>query len=102
MNISVILCTFNRYSHLDIALNSIAASDVPENVEWEILVVDNNSTDRTREVVYNLMNRFPERIRYFFEPHPGKSYALNTGIRQAAGEILVFTDDDVIVEPAWL
>jgi glycosyltransferase involved in cell wall biosynthesis len=68
----------------------------------EILVVDNNSRDRTPEVVEEFCRRHPERVRYLFEPQPGKSHALNTGIRAARGEVLAFVDDDVTVEPGWL
>ena len=50
MKITVILCTYNRCQNLAQALESIAASKLPESVEWEVLVVDNNSSDQTREV----------------------------------------------------
>jgi len=75
---------------------------MPESIQWEILVVDNNSNDQTRDVVEGFCRGFPGRFRYVFEPRPGKSYALNTGIREAGGEILAFLDDDVTVESAWL
>lgn len=65
-------------------------------------MVDNNSRDRTREVVEQYCRQYGNHFRYLFEPRPGKSYALNAGIREAAGDILVFTDDDVIVDPNWL
>jgi glycosyltransferase involved in cell wall biosynthesis len=71
-------------------------------MEWEILVVDNNSADQTRQVVEDCGRRHPNRFRYVREPHPGKSYALNTGVREATGDVLAFTDDDVTVEPDWL
>ncbi len=84
MKISVILCTHNRCQSLAKALNSLAALTLPESVEWEVLVVDNNSSDGTREVVQrDFCGRYPGRFRYLFEPQPGKSYALNAGIRQA-------------------
>jgi len=66
------------------------------------LVVDNNSRDQTREVVDRSCRRYPCRFRYLFEPNQGKSYALNTGIREARGDILAFTDDDVTMDPTWL
>jgi GT2 family glycosyltransferase len=83
-------------------LESIAVSVVPETVEWEVLVVDNNSKDQTRAVVEDFQRRYPRRFRYFFESRQGKSHALNSGIREAYGNILAFVDDDVCVEPAWL
>lgn len=102
MKITVILCTLNRCQSLAKTLEGVAASRLPESVEWEVLVVDNNSTDRTAEVVEDFCRRYPGRFRYVFEPKPGKSFALNTGIRQAQGDVLAFLDDDVTVDPRWL
>jgi glycosyltransferase involved in cell wall biosynthesis len=100
--ITVILCTYSRHQSLTRALESIAASRLPDSIEWETLVVDNNSTDRTPEVVGDFCNRYPGRFRYLFEPLQGKSYALNSGIRESRGTILAFADDDATVEPDWL
>jgi glycosyltransferase involved in cell wall biosynthesis len=100
--ITVILCTYNRCRSLAKALESVAASQLPSAVEWEVLVVDNNSRDETRGVVEDFCARYPGRFRYLFEPQPGKSYALNSGVQEARGEILAFMDDDVTVEPTWL
>ena len=102
MNITVILCTFNGCRSLGKTLNSLAAATLPEGVEWEVLVVDNNSTDQTREVVEDFCRRFPGRFRYLFEARPGKSFALNSGCREARGDVVAFVDDDVIVAPTWL
>jgi glycosyltransferase involved in cell wall biosynthesis len=102
MNITVILCTYNRCQSLSRALNSAAAQKLPESVEWEVLVVDNNSNDQTPEVVREFCNRYPGRFRYICEPQPGKSHALNAGIREARGDVLAFMDDDVTVAPSWL
>jgi glycosyltransferase involved in cell wall biosynthesis len=102
MTVTVILCTYNRCSSLAKALDSIAASTVPESVGWDVLVVDNNSTDRTREVVEGFCRRFPGRFNYLFEPQQGKSHALNAGVREARGDVLAFTDDDLTFEPTWL
>jgi len=102
MKITVILCTYNRCLSLENALNSIAASKMPESTEWEVLVVDNNSHDKTRMVVEDVSQRYPGRFRYVFESQPGKSHALNRGIQEAYGEVLAFMDDDVTVDSAWL
>jgi len=102
MKISVILCTYNRCQSLAKALDGVAAQTFQEPVDWEVLVVDNNSRDETREVVDDFCRRYPGRFRYLFEPEPGKSHALNAGIRDARGEILAFMDDDVMIEPTWL
>lgn len=102
MKITVILCTYNRCQSLARALNSVAASTLPKDIEWEVLVVDNNSSDQTREVVEEFSRRFPARFRYLLESQPGKSRALNAGVSNAHGDVLAFMDDDVIVDPAWL
>ncbi len=102
MNVTVVLCTYNRCKSLAKTLKSLAALELPDSVEWEVLVVDNNSKDQTQSVVEEYCRRYPERFRYFFEMRQGLSNARNAGIRQARGEIVAFTDDDVIVEPTWL
>jgi glycosyltransferase involved in cell wall biosynthesis len=102
MNVSVIICTYNRSESLAKTLASIARSQVPDSIQWEVLIVDNNSRDATRCVVAEFCRRDPLRIRYLFEPKQGKSHALNAGIQAARVEILAFTDDDVTVEPTWL
>ena len=102
MNITVILCTYNRCHMLREALNSAMAMKLPEYTTWEVLVVDNNSSDKTREVVTEIGTRYPGRVRYLFEPNPGKSHALNAGIRVALGDVVAFMDDDVTVDPLWL
>jgi glycosyltransferase involved in cell wall biosynthesis len=100
--ISVIVCTYNRCRSLAKALESVADSKLAESIEWEVLVVDNNSNDQTPKVVEEFCRRSPNYFRYLFEPKQGKSYALNSGIREARGEVLAFMDDDVTVEPTWL
>ena len=102
MKVTVILCTYNRCGSLVRALESVAASQLPPSVEWEVLVVDNNSTDQTREVVADFARRHAGRFRYVFEARQGQSHARNAGIQEAAGDVLAFTDDDIRVEPTWL
>jgi glucosyl-dolichyl phosphate glucuronosyltransferase len=102
VRVSVILCTFNRWQSLLKALDSLAESRVPNSTEWEVLVVDNNSDDRTSEVAQNFCRSHAEHFRYLREPQQGKSRALNTAIQAARSEILAFLDDDVTVDPAWL
>lgn len=102
MKITVILCTYNRGHSLGKALESVLASIVPEGLEWELLVVDNNSSDQTRATVNEFCLRHPGRVRYLFEARQGLSNARNAGIREAHGEIIAFIDDDVTVEPTWL
>ena len=102
MKVSIILCTYNRCKSLALALDSIAKLEMPQSVMWEVLIVDNNSGDQTREVAGEFCREHSGRFRYLFEPRQGKSHALNTGIREAQGDILAFTDDDLTVGSTWL
>jgi GT2 family glycosyltransferase len=102
MNTTVILCTYNRCASLKTALDSVVSQVLPQSVEWELLVVDNNSTDATREVIQDYTSRHPGLVRYVFEGRQGKSNALNRGIQEAKGKLLAFVDDDVVAEPDWL
>ena len=103
MKISVVLCTYNRASSLRTVLEMLAHQELGNDVEFELVVVDNNSTDSTRAVVELFQQDFPDLdIQYYFEATQGKSYALNAGIRAASHEVLAFTDDDVVIDPCWL
>jgi len=102
MKISVILCTFNRSQSLAKTLDTLAKSTLPESVEWEVLIIDNNSGDATREVAEEFCLRHAAHFRYIFEAKAGKSHALNRGILEASGDVLAFTDDDVTVESTWI
>ena len=102
MDISVIVCTFNRHKSLARTLDSLVASTLPASVEWEVIVVDNNSTDATPDLVRRYADAHPSRVRYVFEATQGKSYSLNKAVRGARGAILAFADDDVVVEPTWM
>jgi len=99
---SIILCTCNRGEKLDASLASLAAQVVAPTTSFEVLVVDNNSTDTTREIAQGWVDRQPERFRYVFEPCQGKSHALNRGIREAVAPLLLILDDDCIAAPDWI
>lgn len=102
MKASVIVCTFNRSNVLAGLLESLLRMSVPPGVDWEVLVVDNNSSDATKSVTESFVAQHPHRIRYIFEGKQGKSFALNTAIQEARGEIVAFTDDDVTCHSLWL
>jgi len=102
VDVTALLCTYNRAASLAATLESLAASQLPASVGWEVLVIDNNSNDGTGDFVQDFCRRYPRRFRYLFEPKPGKSEALNAGIANALGNILAFVDDDVLVDPRWL
>ena len=100
MEISVIICTFNRCASLRQTLETCCTLKIPTGVTWELLVVDNNSTDHTKDVCQKFTGKLP--LRYVFEARQGKSFALNQSISAAQGELLLFTDDDVDLDKAWL
>ena len=102
MQLSVIICTWNRAASLQKTLGSVQECQLPVGTEWEVVIVDNNSTDETIAVCQQFAHQFPGRYRYVLEKRQGKSFALNTGVKSARGRILAFTDDDVIADPAWL
>ncbi|MEN3338953.1 MAG: glucosyl-dolichyl phosphate glucuronosyltransferase [Acidobacteriota bacterium] len=100
MDYSIIIPTHNRADELRETIRSIARLTVAG--DWELLVVDNRSTDHTPAVVEAENATFPVPLRYLFEPEQGRYAALNTGIRAATGKIIATTDDDARVEPEWL
>jgi glycosyltransferase involved in cell wall biosynthesis len=99
-SISVIICTYNRCESLRRTLQTCCDLIIPEGVTWELLVLDNNSTDATKQVCKEFAGKLP--LRYIFESRQGKSHALNQSIDEAKGDLLLFTDDDVDVTPEWL
>ena len=96
-SISAIICTHNRDKYLGAAIDSLLAQDFPY---FEVVVVDNASSDRTRETV-SLRETNP-RLRYIYEPNLGLSIARNTGARESRGEILAYLDDDAVASSSWL
>lgn len=99
-DVSVVVGTYNRCQRLVGAIESLIAQE-PNGVRFEIIVVDNNSTDDTRKVVESFQQSDPP-VRYVFEPNQGISHARNAGIIQARSPIVAFTDDDVRVAPNWI
>ena len=102
MKISVIIATYNRFEDLKRALHSLEKMDVQRELSWELIIVDNNSNDKTKDIFEEFEKKNTLPLRYFFEGHQGKAFAINTGIRNSKGDILAFTDDDAIVDKYWL
>lgn len=100
MFVTVAICTFDRAESLRRTLDSLAAMRVASDLTWELIVVNNNSTDHTDKVVEGYRDRLP--LRCEFEPRAGHSNARNCAIAVARGEYIVWTDDDVIVDAGWL
>lgn len=101
MDASVIVCTHNRAESLRDTLRALRAQQTNPDRSWELIVVDNNSHDDTRKVVEMARQEWP-LLRYEFEQAQGLSHARNRGIVAARGEVLLFTDDDVLPEKDWL
>jgi len=101
IEITVAICTWNRSQLLEQTLERMAdALVVPPDLEWEIVVIDNGSTDATPRVIDRFRGRLP--LRSAEEPERGLSRARNRAIAEAKGRHIVWTDDDVLVEPGWL
>lgn len=101
LRIDVIVATYNRSGLLRAALDSFLRARVPSDLEIGVVVVDNNSTDDTREVSRAYGSKYPGRITYIFEASQGKSYALNAGIARTSGHLVGFVDDDEQVAQHW-
>jgi glycosyltransferase involved in cell wall biosynthesis len=98
--VTVAICTWNRAKLLDQTLTQMQAVRIPANLEWEVLVVNNNCTDDTDAVIARHQGALP--LRCLFEPRQGQSNARNCAVAAARGGLLIWTDDDVLVEPEWL
>jgi O-antigen biosynthesis protein len=96
-SVSVVVATRERADRLARALDSLLAQDHPD---FDVVVVDNAPlTDETRELV---TRKYGERVRYVCEPVPGLAVAHNRGLALVRGEVVAFTDDDVVADPRWL
>jgi glycosyltransferase involved in cell wall biosynthesis len=97
---SIIVCTYNRSTDLSRLLNYLPKLEGIEQVE--VIIVDNNSSDDTRQVCDAVKKDNKFLLRYIFEPRQGKTIALNTGLKETKGQILFFTDDDVLPDCNWI
>jgi len=97
--ISVVFATHNGERTLPEVLNAYRRIDEPEG-SWKLIVVDNASTDRSREIITSYKDRLP--LTYLYEEKAGKNAALNTAIDHVEGDLVLFTDDDVFPRPRWL
>ena len=100
--VSVVIATHNRSALLARTLDALAGQRWPAD-RLEIVVADNRSTDDTRAVVEAAAVRDrARRIHYLYIAEPGKSFAVNAALRIATGDLLLFTDDDVVPDPRWI
>jgi glycosyltransferase involved in cell wall biosynthesis len=99
-DVSVVVPTHNRAALLAKTIDSLLGQ-CAEGIRYEIIVVDNNSKDNTREIAEAFCRRTPA-VRYLFEPRQGVSHTRNTGLAAARAPVIAFIDDDVEAEPGWL
>jgi len=100
LKISLIICTRNRSSRLNKTLNSIIPMSCPG--PWELVIVDNGSTDDTSSVIHQFQRRFHHKLVAVMEQRPGVGHARNTGWTHAGGDIVAFTDDDCYPAESFL
>jgi glycosyltransferase involved in cell wall biosynthesis len=102
VEITVIICTYNGAERLRAVVDSVKAQNYDDH-KFEVLIVDNNSADKTREVCDDMIKNLScKNIRYFLEKNRGLSHARNRGIREARGTIVAFIDDDASADANWL
>lgn len=97
--LSVIVCTYNREKYIGKCLEHLANQSI-DNEKFEIVLVNNVSTDNTEKIVLNIIEKYPEvSIQYFVENNQGHTFARNRGILESTGTLLSFIDDDAFVKP---
>ncbi len=98
--VTVAICTWNRAKLLDQTLAQLQRLRIPPGLDWELLVVNNSSTDDTEAVIARHASQLP--LKGLVETRQGHSHARNCATAAARGDLLIWTDDDVLVDPEWL
>lgn len=101
MKLDVVIPTYNRQHLLPLTLDSLLAAEVPAGLDVSVTVVDNNSTDGTRQVIESFAEKSGGRIRYEFERQQGRSHALNKGVTSTIGDLIGVIDDDEEIDAEW-
>jgi glycosyltransferase involved in cell wall biosynthesis len=102
LDVSVVVCTYNRAPSLRVTLAALDGQAIPGGLRWELIVVDNGSTDETARVVQTFAASARVPVRYHREEQPGLSHARNAALALARGRVVAFTDDDVRPDPTWV
>jgi glycosyltransferase involved in cell wall biosynthesis len=97
--LTVLIATYNGAKTLPIVLHEYCKQALPK-AEWKLALVDNGSTDNTKEIIEEFLPLLP--VTYLFEPRRGKNVALNAGLSHVEGDLIFFTDDDVLPHENWL
>lgn len=97
--LTVLIATYNGAATLPYVLKEYSNLESPTG-GWKLVIVDNGSTDQTREIIASFRQRL--LLTYLYEPKQGKNMALNTALPTVLGDLVVFTDDDTLPHPSWL
>ncbi len=97
--LTALIATYDGAKTLPKALNACCQLQRPVG-GWKLVIVDNGSTDATKEIIHSFVDRLP--LTYVFESSRGKNAALNTGLADVEGDLVVLTDDDTLPRPDWL
>jgi glycosyltransferase involved in cell wall biosynthesis len=98
--ITIAVCTWNRARLVEQTLHSLTQLEVPPGLNWEVVVINNNSPDNTAAVLESFVSKLP--LRHFLETNQGIAFARNRAALEARGDVVLWTDDDVRVKPHWL
>jgi cellulose synthase/poly-beta-1,6-N-acetylglucosamine synthase-like glycosyltransferase len=104
VDISIAICTYNGAERLSQVFDCLQQQVRTEGIAWEVLVVDNHSTDNTRAVVthFQSLTKWDVPLRYIFEPRQGIAFARNRAIHEAQGKLIGFIDDDNLPSSTWV
>jgi glucosyl-dolichyl phosphate glucuronosyltransferase len=102
-HITLAICTYNNSSLLDRTLAAIERQSVSEKINWSAIVVDNNSTDNTQQIVLNYIEKGKiPKLHYVFETQQGLAHARRRAIAETQSESIAFIDDDCLLSSHWL
>ncbi|MFP4009823.1 MAG: hormogonium polysaccharide biosynthesis glycosyltransferase HpsE [Spirulinaceae cyanobacterium] len=102
IDITVAICTYNGEKRLPRVLEALRSQTQVNNITWEVIVINNNSRDRTEQVVHRYQQDFPCPLYLYFEPQPGIAIARRLAVKMAKGELIAFVDDDNIPAQNWV
>lgn len=102
INITVAICTYNGEKRLPRVLEALRSQTQIDKISWEVIVINNNSRDRTEQVVQSYQDNFPCPLYLYFEPQPGIAVARRLAVKMAKGEFIAFIDDDNIPAQDWV